>query len=332
VFRNSPVAMRFDFLHRPTWDTAPAENSVFVEGAHCGELDVELRATGGLAPLRLMIEYTPLRPRAQESFVQWDGVAPTADEVLRRTDELPSQIFLDEVALDTHGADVFCLGNSSFDIQLPKSELPMTTSREGAGIGLQSNALQPSKLLWSTSTSRTTSDMTGLLRFNFSLGWEGYAYKVCVTARQAPVAPSVTAAAYFNTRCFYVVVPKCRKCFGPTDTLFDIAALYRGAWLDLWSLNRNLVNTTKSNPSTDEVFHSPADQAYPLVPLGASVRLGIAYRIGGGDTLLTVGRRFGMRMVDLMVPHPKPSTQNPKPETRNSKPKNPKPETQPPKS
>ena len=184
VFRNSRVPMRFDFLHKPTWDTAPAEGSVFVEGAHCGELDVPLRATGGLAPLRLMIEYTPLRPRAPESFVQWDSVAPTADEVLRRTDELPAQIFLDEVALDSHGADVFCLGNSSFYAQFPTSALPMTTSREGAGIGLRSNALQPSRLLWETSTSRTTSELTGLLRFNFSLGWEGYAYKVCVTARQ----------------------------------------------------------------------------------------------------------------------------------------------------
>jgi len=180
---------------------------------------------------------------------------------------------------------VFCLGNSTFYAQFPTRALPMTSSREGAAIGLQSNALQPSRLLWETSTSRTTSDMTGLLRFNFSLGWEGYAYKVCVTARQAPVAPAVTAAAYFNTRCFYVVVPKCRKCFGPTDTLFDIAALYRGKWLDLWSssssltslltsdeahrflesdqllteyrcrsVNSNLVNTTKANKATDEVF------------------------------------------------------------------------------
>ena len=114
------------------------------------------------------------------------------------------------------------------------------------------------------------------------------------------------------------MVPKCRKCFGPTDTLFDIAALYNGQWLDLWSVNSNLVNTTKANAATDEVFNSPADQAYPLVPLGASVRLGVAYRIGGGDTLLTVARRFGMRMVDLMVLDRPPQTPNTRPPSLNT--------------
>jgi len=304
VHRNSLVPVRFEFLHRPTWLTAPDEDTVFVEGANCGALDVQLQANGGLAPLRIMVEYTPLRPRARESFVQWDNEAPTADEVLRRTDELPKQIFLDEVLLDTHGRDVFCLGNSTFNLQLPKGDLPMTQTREGNEIGLYSNALQPSKLLWESSTSRTDSNMQGMLRFNFSLGWEGYAYKVCVTARQAPVAPSVTSAAYFNTRCFYVVVPKCRKCFGPTDTLYGIAHRYQAQWLDLWSINKALVNTTKSNPATDEVFNLPGDQVYPLVALGADLRLGAAYRITGSDTLLTIARRFGMRMVDLMRLNP----------------------------
>jgi len=40
------------------------------------------------------------------------------------------------------------------------------------------------------------------------------------------------------------------------------------------------------------------------VALGADLRLGAAYRITGSDTLLTIARRFGMRMVDLMRLNP----------------------------
>ena len=83
----------------------------------------------------------------------------------------------------------------------------------------------PSHLIFQT---RTFDNYTvqGTLTWNVSRGWEGYAYRVCITARHVPVAAAAAASKLFGRRCMYVVVPKCLRCFSPDDTLDDISRLY----------------------------------------------------------------------------------------------------------
>ena len=202
-------------------------------------------------------------------------------------------------------------------LALPDMQLPEKTTsshvaynkasqefeRNTDGLGIGDNELQPSNLTFATTISGD--QVSGQLSWDVSRGWEGYAYRLCVTARHASSWWVLTLTSpTFATRCIYVVVPKCQKCYGPGDDLTSIAFAYGSNWLDLWSVNLDLVNTTRVEIDSDEVFNTQGDQLYPLVVERQIVRLGLAYIVRKQDTLEGIGKRFGMSLRNLMQLNP----------------------------
>jgi len=257
-------ATTFDFVSKPVWSAdTPAEGTVFVEGVDCAMLNLTFKASGGSAPLRLTLDYTPLRPQPSKDFLQWDSTAPLLSDVLSKTDDLSTSYFVDSAVVDDIKSFGYCLGPMQYTLALPKTDLPEKTTashvvynkasqafeRKLDGLGISDNTGQPSNLMLTTLTSGN--QVRGVLFWNVSRGWEGYGYKLCVTARHAAVSASTLTSDRFAKRCIYVVVPKCQKCYGPAEDLSIMAARYAGTWLDLWSLNLNLVNTSAVNMASD---------------------------------------------------------------------------------
>ena len=314
---NNVQATSFDFVSKPVWqDPTPAEGAVFVEGVDCANLNLRFKASGGMSTLRLTLDYTPLRPRPAMDFLQWDSSVPTEPAVLFKTNGLTTTYFNDAAAVDDIRSFGYCLGPAEYTLRLPKNQPAESKTQEyvvynkGAqafeytrdGLGIVDNVGQPSNLTFTTKT--LGDEVTGTLFWNVSRGWEGYGYKLCVTARHAAVNYSVVTSDSFAKRCIYVVVPKCQKCYGPSEDLSAIASRYGAHWLDLWSVNRNLVNTTAVQLASDEVFNTKNDQLYPLVAARQNIRLGVAYLLRATDTLEGVGKRFGMSMRNLMQLNP----------------------------
>jgi LysM repeat protein len=308
----------FEFVTQPQFTAnTPNEGTVFVEGVNCASLNLTFAAFGGMSPLRLTLDYTPLRPAAGEDFLSWDDVVPAQEEVLLKTDDRERKYFVDSAKLDDIQTYGYCLGDLTHTLALPNRQLPekMTSGhveynkatheyeRTSDGLGIADNELQPSNLTFATVISGDL--VSGELVWNVSRGWEGYGYKLCITARHASSWWELTLTSpNFATRCIYVVVPKCQKCYGPGDNLASIAMGYGSNWLDLWSLNLDLINTTHVNVASDEVFNTQNDQLYPLVAQRQKIRLGIAYLMRKQDTLETLAQRFGMSLRNLMQINP----------------------------
>ena len=92
-------------------------------------------------------------------------------------------------------------------------------------LGVRDNVPAPSQLIFDTHSSDNYT-VEGTLTWNVSRGWEGYAYRVCVTARHVPVQAGAAAERLFGRRCVYVIVSKCLRCFSGADTLDGISRLY----------------------------------------------------------------------------------------------------------
>jgi len=306
----------FDFVSKPVWSgPTPAEGAVYVEPVDCASLNLVFKASGGMSTLRLTLDYTPLRPRPAMDFLQWEATAPSISQVQYKTDNLRTIYFNDAAAVDDIRSFGYCLGPAQYTLRLPKSQLAETQTENYVAynkesqafeyktdnLGILDNVDQPSNLTFTTQTSGD--EVTGTLFWNVSRGWEGYGYKLCVTARHASINYSVTESEIFAKRCIYVVVPKCQKCYGPSEDLSAIASRYGAHWLDLWSVNRNLINTTAVR-SSDEVFNTKNDHLYPLVAQQQNIRLGVAYRLRATDALEAVGKRFGMSLQNLMQLNP----------------------------
>ncbi len=310
----------FEFVTQPQFTAnTPNESTVFVEGVDCASLNLTFTAFGGMSPLRLTLDYTPLRPATGKDFLSWDDDVPAVEEVLLKTDDLERRYFVEAAKLDDIQPYGYCLGDLTHTLELPSGQLPEKTTsghveynkatheyeRTSDGLGIGNNELQPSNLTFTTVISEDLKRVSGELVWNVSRGWEGYGYKLCVTARHASSYWNRTLTSPdFATRCIYVVVPKCRKCYGPGDNLASIAMGYGSSWLDLWSLNLDLVNTTRVNTASDEVFNTQDDQLYPLVAQRKKIRLGIAYLVRKQDTLENLGKRFGMSLSNLMQLNP----------------------------
>ena len=309
----------FDYVSTPTWsnDTV-AEGTVFTEGVDCASLNLTFRASGGRSRLRLTLDYTPMIPTDNLDFLWWDDSVLSLNDVLFYTRDKKYQTFnfVDAAELDQIRSSGYCLGNLSHTLALPKGQLAekrakahtyydktsQSFQKKEDLLGILDNTKQPSKLTLTTVTS--DDEVIGTLLWNVSRGWEGYSYKLCVTARHAVASPSILVSNRFAKRCVYVVVPKCQKCYAPSDDLFSIASRYGGSWLDLWSLNRQLINTTAVNLTTDEVFNTKGDSLYPRIAVGQSIRLGLKYKLLPEDTLETVSLRFGMSLRNLMQLNP----------------------------
>ena len=127
--------------------------------------------------------------------------------------------------------------------------------------GIRDNIATPSHLVLET-RSHANNTVDGVLTWNVSRGWEGYAYRLCVTARHVPAEiagghaeasdvrtrmaelqeslgtpKALVASRLFSTRCMLIIVPKCLRCYSAADTLDAIAGTYGAAWLDLWTVN-----------------------------------------------------------------------------------------------
>lgn len=229
VIENNLQDTSFDFVTKPVWSPdTPAEGTVYMEGVDCAALNLTFKASQGLSSLRLTLDYTPLRPQASQDFLTWSNGVPQLSQVLYKTDDLQTSSFLDAAEVDDIRSFGYCLGPLSYTLSLPKTQLPekqteghvvyskstQTYQRARDGLGIPDNSFQPSNLTLKTETKG--SNVTGILFWNVSRGWEGYGYRLCVTARHAPVATSILVSENFNKRCVYVVVPKCQKCYGPT--------------------------------------------------------------------------------------------------------------------
>jgi len=232
--------------------------------------------------------------------------APSLADVLRGTERLQTATFLQGAMVDTILPDGRpSLSILSHTLQLPEGQVAERVAKGGERVRAPDNTQQPSELNLTavTQCGGVSDSVCGTLVFNVSRGWEGYAYEVCVTARHAIVQASQATSAAFASRCVYYVVPKCRKCYTQHDTLHAIAASYGSTWLDLWSVNPHLSNTTAPS-SADEVGGTPGDQVYIRVPLGGGVNMGTLYTMRGEDTTTAVARRFGMTLQTLMALNP----------------------------
>jgi len=245
---------KFYFLDDTIIDNSasPAEESVYVEGVNCAGLDLSFSATQAMAHLRMVLEYTPLQPVRGESFI--DSAMPSRDEILRKTDPMPSLLFADASALDLPTGDgKYCIGDSAHTLQLPYegAAAPQAkVSKSGAQLNILDNLQQPSSIVIDSTTECSLGAVCGRMRWNVSRGWEGYAYQMCIKAVPAgiPVWGLDMTKSYVGSRCVYVVVPKCAKCVAPAETLYSIATSYSTSWLDLWSVNPELTNTTRASP------------------------------------------------------------------------------------
>jgi hypothetical protein len=287
----------FTFLDVPKWGAStPASDVVLVDGVHCSKYNYRFRAYGALAPLRLTLDYTPLRPKDAEAFLMdVSDTAPLLDEVKRKTVALEQMNFLAAAQLDSPvPGGGYSLGAPHHTLSLPGTLEPSvkytkaqikwdsdssTWTTTSESLGIRDNSLAPSALVFQTTMAQNNT-VQGVLSWNVSRGWEGYAYRVCVTARPLPLSAITSASSdtsatddpsifqLFAKKCMYIVVPKCVRCHGRGDNLDAIAQDYGARWLDLWSVNLELINTTVPDPTKDEVFNTARDLHYPLIPAG----------------------------------------------------------------
>ena len=314
---NNVKQTTFDFLEKPTWsEDTVQENTVFVEGVHCASLNLTFKALGGRSPLRLTLDYTPMRPQASYDFLQWDDKVPTHTDVRFKTDNVRTSAFMDALKVDEIFEYGYCLKQSEYTLTLPTFQPKKATTasyvyydkssqefqKTSDMLGIQENTVQPSHLTLKTVSSGD--EVLGTLFWNVSRGWEGYGYYICIVARHALVRATIETSGYFAKRCFYVIVPKCRKCYGPKDNLASIAKAYGASWLDLWSINTQLSFTTAVKLSSDEVFNAQGDAVYPKIGIRQEIRLGLAYKMLPTDTVQSVSTRFGMSLSNLMQLNP----------------------------
>lgn len=229
--------MLFQYLKGPVWDAqTPAEHSVHVVGVDCDPQAILFRADEGLGQLRMTLSYTPLRPKNGFAFMEREGVTYDAPTVLRNSDRLPAQSFTSALANES----------GHHTLVLPNVELSHRTAKDGSPLDLLNNELQPSNLNFSTSSAcdGVPDSVCGTLEWRVSRGWEGFAYELCATARHAVFPSTLTTSFLFATRCVLIVVPKCHKCFRSGDDLHTLARRYGSTWLDLWSVNPTMIDTT----------------------------------------------------------------------------------------
>jgi hypothetical protein len=236
----------FDFVTKPVWsDDTPAEGTVYSEGVHCSSLTLNFRASGGLSRLRLTLDYTPLRPYPERDFLQWDFATPALSEVMFKSHDLDTSFFVDSAKVDDIQSFGYCLGALNYTLKLPRANLPEKTTanyvaynkkkgeyeRLSKTLGIVDNEGEPSNLVLKTMTAGDV--VQGELSWNVSRGWEGYGYKLCVTARHALSVSTIITSDLFAKRCIFVVVPKCLKCYAPFDDLSSIAMGYGATWYTL---------------------------------------------------------------------------------------------------
>jgi hypothetical protein len=236
----------FDFVTKPVWsDDTPAEGTVYSEGVHCSSLTLNFRASGGLSRLRLTLDYTPLRPYPERDFLQWGFASPARSEVMFKSQDLDTSYFVDSATVDDIQSFGYCLGALNYTLKLPRANLPEKTTasyvaynkkkreyeRLSKTLGIVDNEGEPSNLVLKTMTAGDV--VQGELSWNVSRGWEGYGYKLCVTARHALSVSTIITSDLFAKRCIFVVVPKCLKCYAPFDDLSSIAMGYGATWYKL---------------------------------------------------------------------------------------------------
>ncbi len=312
----------FNFLDVPEWTSNTSRSRVLIDGVLCNESRYHFEAFGGRAPLRLTMEYTALRPKESQAFlhdVDADAGMYGIPTLLLVTDSMQPVVFNDALLLDSQlDGGAYSVGAAVHSLRLPlqrpatKQAKPLVQwDRESDSwvtapqpIGIPDNVASPSSLSFETVADLSENSVRGVLTWNISQGWEGYAYKFCITARQVPVARNIREHELFARRCVYVVVPKCRRCFSSLDNLDTIAKLYDAKWLDVWSVNHALIRTTQVDLSSDEAFNTAKDQSYLLVEKAHAIKLGVAYKMASTDHLTTVATRFGMRLSSLMALNP----------------------------
>lgn len=309
VRSNQPNVVSFFFLKKPTWNEAAsvAANEVVVEGVGCGRNTLRFRADAGGSELRMTVSYTPLRPTSRHAFVLKGDAAPTLADVLRTTERLTKRTFLQGAMVDVPLPDGRpSLTVVSHTLLLPTGPQPLKATKGGVAVNIPDNVAEPSGLNM-TSVTRcggVADSACGTMLWAVTRGWEGYAYEICVTARHAIVPATVVDSAAFNTRCVYFVVPKCRRCYTPTDSLHAISASYGTTWVDLWSVNPALSNTTRVSASDEVGFNTPGDMVYIRVEHGRTINTGILYSVGGKDSLTGIAKRFGMTLSSLLALNP----------------------------
>mmetsp|Transcript_104778 Transcript_104778/g.168678 ORF Transcript_104778/g.168678 Transcript_104778/m.168678 type:complete len:773 (+) Transcript_104778:70-2388(+) len=310
------------FLDVPLWSAdTPANGLVLFDGVHCNTHTHTFGAYRGLAPLRLTLDYTVMRPKHSEAFLQDTNTkaVPSLDSVKRITSTQTRVEFSDVLALDSIlPGGRHSKGNDSHTLLLPSSALDdaklkaqVKWDRDTGSwvsiaepVGIRDNSLSPSHLVFQTKSNAMNNSVEGVLTWNVSRGWEGYAYRVCITARQVPVSRSISVFHLFSQRCIYIIVPKCQRCYTSNDNLDAIARSYGATWLDMWSVNTHLVNTTRADISQDEVFNTANDQTYLAVGVSQTVTLGLSYQLTATDKLSTVAQRFGMTLPNMLALNP----------------------------
>ena len=223
----------------PQWsaDTVQ-ENAVFVNRVRCsrflagpggsvpgldpggGLLRFAASTAPGDYPLRLSLLYTPLQPAAGVDFAAaagGGGTPPTLQAVVSGTGALGTAALLNSSDVwPADGSVVF--GPMSSDLYVRPGQQAPRYGPGGAGVGallsVPSFADEPAGLSLSVATDCGGGAAAGNLSWDVQPGWDGLAYRLCVVARPACVPAAVTALpGVLASRCFYVVVPKCQRCF-----------------------------------------------------------------------------------------------------------------------
>jgi len=299
----------FRLLKTPEWSASViASNMILEEGVECGNLKLVFKADKGMGPLRLTLKYTPLRPKANFDFIS-SNANWTVNEILRTTDVLPAREYLNSFEGDSFDANgVYYPGpsdtNLDLPLQLPAAKPTKADILTSTILKIPDNTAEPSHMLFSSWTDFDHGNVSGMIEWNVSKGWEGFAYKLCVTAYHAVVPLALRSLDLSNERCFFVVVPKCTKCLTAFDTLDSVSGFYGANWIDLWSSNRQLYKTKSVEVMSDEVFNAPNDRVYIQMDRNVSLKLGQSYRMRPGDTVSSVSLRFGMTIENLLALNP----------------------------
>ncbi|EKX55225.1 hypothetical protein GUITHDRAFT_160406 [Guillardia theta CCMP2712] len=277
----------------PEWsESVVASNAILEEGLECGKFKLDFHAEKGMGPLRLTLKYTPLRPK-----------------ILRTTDVMPSREYTNSLEGDYFDADgIYYPGPSDTVLDLPL-QTPAVKQTKADIVASQTlkipdNLAEPSHMIFSCLTDFQNGNVSGTVEWNVSKGWEGFAYKLCVTAYHAVVPLASRSLDLANERCFFVIVPKCSKCLTAVDTLDSVSAFYGANWIDLWSSNHQMFKTKSVDVKTDEVFNAPNDRVYIEIDRNTSLKLGQSYRMNSGDTINSVSLRFGMMIENFLALNP----------------------------
>ena len=182
-----------------------------------GLLRFVARTGPGSYPLRLSLLYTPLRPGAGLDFTAaaggGGGPSPSLRAVVSGTEPLGT------VPLLGSGDAWAANGTVSFGpmravLAVPAGGQPARAGAGGAPLSVPSNRAAPAGLVLDAATDCAGGAVAGNLSWDAMPGWEGLAYRVCVVARPACVPAEVTALpGILAPRCFFVIVPKCQRCF-----------------------------------------------------------------------------------------------------------------------